>query len=79
MIHLTKKEIMKFVSFESLDAAALELAGKVNTHLLECPECRKRVIAYQKMNDLLKAPGSRKEIMEMEKETKREADMEMDR
>lgn len=79
MIHLTKEEIIQFVSFDSLDAASLSFAGKVNTHLLECPECRKRVIAYQKMNDLLKAPGSGKEILEMAKETEQEADMEMDR
>lgn len=67
MIHLTKNEIMKFVSFNRLDAASLEFAGKVNTHLRECPECRKRVIAYQKINDLLTEFTSMDNIENMEK------------
>lgn len=43
MTHLTIDEICRFVSFKSLDPETLELASRVNTHLLECTECRVKV------------------------------------
>lgn len=51
MNHLTIDEIIRFVSFDTLDNDNLILAGKVNSHILTCAECRDKVRKYQKMYD----------------------------
>ena len=51
MNHLTIDEIIRFVSFDTLDNDNLLLAGKVNSHILACTECRDKVRVYQKMYD----------------------------
>lgn len=51
MNHLTTDEIIRFVSFDTLDNDNLILAGKVNSHILTCAECRDKVRKYQKMYD----------------------------
>ena len=51
MNHLTIDEIIRFVSFDTLDNENLILAGKVNSHILTCAECRDKVREYQKMYD----------------------------
>jgi len=43
MNHLTTDEIIHFVSFGTLERDNLELAAKVNAHLLRCAECFEKV------------------------------------
>ncbi|MGN0114784.1 MAG: hypothetical protein ACI396_05615 [Acutalibacteraceae bacterium] len=51
MKHLTVEEIMDFVSFDKLDEKTVSLAKKVNSHIMNCAECRKKVAAFQEVYD----------------------------
>ena len=53
MTHLTVDEIITFVSMEKLDTEGIELLKKVNEHIRECPECMRKVQAYQLVYDEL--------------------------
>ena len=46
MDHLSVEEIIDFVSISELDGASLELASRVNSHILKCPECLRKVEAF---------------------------------
>ena len=49
MKHLTIDEMIAFVSISELNTASLELASKVNTHIIECDLCRNKVRAFQEV------------------------------
>ena len=51
MNHLTDDEITGFVSFDTLGNESMELASRVNYHILRCEECRERVRISQKLYD----------------------------
>lgn len=51
MKHLTVDEIMDFVSFNKLDEKTVCLAKRVNSHIMNCAECRKKVAAFQEVYD----------------------------
>ena len=53
MNHLTDDEITGFVSFDTLGNESMELASRVNYHILRCEECRERVRISQKLYDTL--------------------------
>ena len=41
--HLTTEEIINFVAFDTINEDTLALAARVNGHIRECDECRKKV------------------------------------
>lgn len=51
MKHLTADEIIDFVTMESITQASIERAARVNCHIMQCDECRKKVEAFQAVND----------------------------
>lgn len=53
MKHLTVDEMIDFVSFEKIDNGIIDLASKVNTHILKCESCRKETLAFQIIYDEL--------------------------
>lgn len=53
MKHLTVEEMISFVSIKSLDEKSLELIDRVSEHICECSECRKKVDAFQTVQDEL--------------------------
>lgn len=61
MNHLTTDEILQFVSFTTVDDESLRLASRVNSHILQCEECRNMVIEYQKHYDASDYTEQRKE------------------
>lgn len=54
MAHLNVEEIIEFVSFEDLSKDSMELSIKVNGHIRSCPECLKKVSAFQTVYDELR-------------------------
>ncbi len=50
MEHLMIEEIVKFVTLKKVDAA---LCGKVNAHMCECTECRRKVRETRKLYEAL--------------------------
>lgn len=58
MKHLTIDEIIAFVSISELNKASLELASKVNTHIVKCDMCRNKVSAFQDVLDELGNAGN---------------------
>lgn len=59
MKHLTVDEIIDFVSFEKMDNESLANASKVNTHIISCASCLKKVRAFQAVYDELTALGKK--------------------
>ena len=53
MKHLKIEEIIDFVSARRYDSRTAELASRVNTHIIVCKECFKKVNAYQTVYDEL--------------------------
>lgn len=51
MEHLTVDEIIDFVSLNTVDEESMKLISKVNGHIIECAECRKKVRAFQDVYD----------------------------
>lgn len=51
--HLTIEEIVKYVTANKVDIETLSLLSDVNAHLRECEECKKKIDAYQTLNDQL--------------------------
>lgn len=47
MLHLTTEEILDFTTFTELTKENIALSSRVNTHILSCEECRKKVEAFQ--------------------------------
>lgn len=47
MKHLSTDQIISFVSFTELSQSNIQLATYVNSHMLVCEECRKKVTAFQ--------------------------------
>ncbi len=43
MKHLTMDKIIKFISFTEMNESNMKLAAEVNLHMIECPECRKKI------------------------------------
>lgn len=67
MKHLTADEIIDFVTMESITQASIEHAARVNCHIMQCDECRKKVEAFQAVNDGLTGTRlSSKDIYESE-------------
>ncbi len=52
MKHLTENEIIDFVSMNSINQESIGLAAAVNSHIMQCDECREKVKAFQAVNDL---------------------------
>lgn len=46
-LHLTKDDIIDFILIDTLNEESLELAKRVNTHIMECSECFKLVNAFR--------------------------------
>lgn len=57
MKHLTIEEMISFVSISKLNDTSLNLASKVNTHIIKCTECRNKVRAFQDVFDGLCRAG----------------------
>lgn len=53
MEHLTLDQIIQFVTMDEINDENLKLAAYVNNHIMLCDECRKKVEAYQAVNDAL--------------------------
>lgn len=51
MEHLTVNEIIDFVSINELNEKSINLAAKVNAHILKCDDCLEKVKAFQLLND----------------------------
>ena len=51
--HLTTEEILNFITMDSVTPEGIQLAAKVNCHIMQCEECRKQVAAYQIVSDKL--------------------------
>ncbi len=62
MKHLTVDEMIDFVSLSRLDAESLALASKVNAHLADCGECRKKITAFQTVYDEFVRIGRKKNL-----------------
>ena len=58
MKHLTVDRITEFVNMHIMDAASLELAAEVTEHIRACPDCLRKVRAYQLVSD-----GLQREIL----------------
>ena len=65
MKHLTVDEMIDFVSFNKLDNESLALAAKVNAHIFECADCRKKISAFQTVYDELIKMGEKENISEL--------------
>jgi len=53
MEHLTISQIIQFVSFTEMNENNLKLASQVNFHMIQCAECRKKVLSIQNTLDKL--------------------------
>ena len=62
MEHLNINDVIEFISFDRLDADAVELSGRVNAHIACCAECRARVRNKQCVYDGLLAEGRRQAV-----------------
>lgn len=51
MNHLTTDELLRFVSLKTLDDDNIALTARVNTHILHCDECLKKVREFQSIID----------------------------
>ena len=51
--HLTIEEILNFITMDSITPEGIQLAARVNCHIMQCEECRKKVEIYQIVNDKL--------------------------
>ena len=62
MEHLNINDVIEFISFDRLDADAVELSGRVNAHIACCAECRALVRNMQCVYDGLLAEGRRQAV-----------------
>ena len=62
MNHLTTTDIIDFVSINRIDENSLNLASKVNGHILKCDDCLKLVKAFQEVYDELQRMGRSSEF-----------------
>lgn len=65
-MHLTTDEILNFITMESITQDSIAFAAKVNSHIMQCEDCRKKVEAFQMLNDgltgtTLSCPGLHKD------------------
>ena len=51
MKHLTVDEIVNFVTFSKIDSESLDNAAKVTAHISKCPDCLRKVRAFQMVYD----------------------------
>ena len=51
MAHLTEQEMDKFIALGGAEHPDFALARRVNAHLMECKQCRERMIARQDAYD----------------------------
>lgn len=58
MEHLTIEDIIQFVTISVIDENSFRLASRVNTHILQCDQCRKKVSAFQTIYDKLLMGGT---------------------
>ena len=54
MKHLTIDEIIEFVMTDSISTESMTLMTSVTTHIVRCPECLKKVQAYQHLYEKFK-------------------------
>ena len=64
MNHLTTNEIIDFVMENRLNDNFLQLASRVNAHILKCDKCLALVEAYQTVYDELERMGRLSEFEE---------------
>lgn len=67
MKHVTVDEMIDFVSFEKIDRETIDLASKVNAHILKCESCRKKILAFQTIYDELLKLGKSEKFRELVK------------
>ena len=53
MAHLTLDEIIDFVSLTEINEESMQKIAAVNTHIVECKECRELVRSFQLVYDEL--------------------------
>lgn len=51
MNHLTVDDLIRFVSFETLDDETIEFSKTVNGHIRNCEDCRALVRSFQIIHD----------------------------
>ena len=68
MKHLSVEEMIDFVSFDKLNSESLEFAAKINAHIFNCDECRKKIEAFQTLDDQFEKMENKKELEDMVKE-----------
>ncbi len=54
MEHLTREQMLAFVSMSRGTQTELEEAKKINAHLMTCSECRRRLAELQDAYDALR-------------------------
>ncbi len=52
-MHLTTDEILNFITIDNMTPEVISFAAKVNCHIMQCEECRKKVEAFQIVYDKL--------------------------
>lgn len=62
MNHLTCEELIDFVSLTELSEDAAKLMGRVNTHIIQCEECHKKLMMFQAVYDELSAIRDREAV-----------------
>ena len=53
MEHLSVETIIRFITFTEMNESNMKLSLKVNSHMVKCPECRKRVHSIMNIHDSL--------------------------
>lgn len=53
MEHLSVETIIRFITFTEMNESNMKLSSKVNSHMVKCPECRKRVHSIMSIHDSL--------------------------
>ena len=53
MEHLSVDKIIRFISFTEINENNLKLASEVNSHMIKCPECKKKVVSIRSTLDKL--------------------------
>ena len=53
MDHLTIEKIIRFISFTEMNESNMALSSEVNSHMVKCSECRKKVLSITETVDQL--------------------------
>ena len=53
MNHLSIEKIIRFISFTEMNESNMMLSSEVNSHMVKCAECRKKVLSITDTVDQL--------------------------